>query len=179
MEVRLSRSEIVERIKKLIVDVPNFPSEGIIFKDITPVLQNGIAFQDIVNLFSSTIPKETTQLLAIESRGFIFASAIAHHLGIGITLVRKPGKLPRPTISHTYALEYGEDTLQIHKDSISKKDKVIVIDDVLATGGTAQATEVLCEKLGAHLLGHRFLIEIDSLKGRDKLSATVDSFIHC
>ena len=179
MEVRLNRENIVDKTRNLIVDVPDFPKPGITFKDITPVLQNGVVFQEIVNLFVSTIPAETTQLLAIESRGFIFASAIAHHMGIGMVLVRKPGKLPRKTISHTYALEYGTDSLQIHKDAISSQDKVIIIDDVLATGGTAQAVEALCDKLGAQLLGHRFLMEIKALEGRAKLSANVDAFIGC
>lgn len=178
MEIRLNRQDIVSQTKKLIVDVPDFPKVGILFKDITPLLQSGKAFKEIIELFVATIPTSATQLLAIESRGFIFASAIAHHLGIGMTLVRKPGKLPRETLRHTYALEYGEDCLEIHKDSLTSKDKVIVIDDVLATGGTARATEVLCEEMGVELLGHRFLIELKPLNGRRWLSAEVDSFIH-
>ena len=178
MGSELNREAIVKEVKNLIVDVKDFPKQGIVFKDITPLLKNGPTFQKLTHLFASTIPKETTQLLAVESRGFIFASAIAHHMGIGMELVRKPGKLPRERISHTYQLEYGEDTLQIHKEDLTSDDKVVVIDDVLATGGTASAVEALCEKVGAELLGHRFLIELDFLKGRDKLSASVDSFIH-
>lgn len=178
MEVRLDRAKVLTKIQKLIVDVPDFPKPGIMFKDITPVLQNGKIFQELIELYVETIPRDTTQLLAIESRGFIFASAIAHHMGLGMTLVRKPGKLPRETIRHTYALEYGEDCLEIHKDSLTPQDKVVVIDDVLATGGTARATEVLCEMVGVELLGHRFLIELKFLNGRNLLSAGVESFIY-
>ncbi len=169
----------IESIQELILDVPDFPKAGITFKDITPVLSNGEAFQSITQHFSDAIPDGTTKLVAVESRGFIFGSAIAHHLGIGMVLVRKPGKLPRETYSHSYALEYGEDTLEVHKADLTVEDRVVVIDDVLATGGTAQAVEKLCAMTGAKILGHRFLMEIEFLKGREKLSSDVQSFIYC
>ncbi len=178
MEIRLDHARTLDQVKELIVDVQDFPKKGVVFKDITPLLKNGSVFKKLIELMAETIPKETTQLLAIESRGFIFAAALAQELGLGFVLVRKPGKLPRPTVSHSYALEYGEDTLLVHSDDLSGKDKVVVVDDVLATGGTAQAAEALCEKVGCEMLGHKFLMELDFLKGRDKLTSGVESFIH-
>ncbi len=167
-----------EELKDYIVDVPNFPSEGSVFKDITPLLQDKDAFLKTTKGFAKLVPDDITQLVAIESRGFIFGSALAVELGIGMTLVRKPGKLPRETISHTYALEYGEDTLQIHKSALAKDQKVMIIDDVLATGGTAKAAGDLCREVGADLAGYLFLMELDFLKGREKLSAPIHSLLH-
>ena len=169
----------IEKISSLIAHVPNFPKEGINFKDITPILQNGEAFRALTHYFAESIPESVTKLAAIESRGFIFAASIAHHLGLGIVLVRKPGKLPRETYEHSYGLEYGQDTLQIHRDALKSDDRVVIIDDVLATGGTAAAVEKLCEVSGATILGHRFLMEIESLNGRKKLNYPVSSFIRC
>lgn len=169
----------LEAIQELIVDVPDFPKVGITFKDITQILSSGEAFQSLTQHFSDVIPDGTTKLVAVESRGFIFASAVAHHLGIGMVLVRKPGKLPRETYSYSYELEYGQDTLELHKSDLTDNDKVIVIDDILATGGTASAVENLCALSGAQILGHRFLMEIESLKGREKLNFDTQSFIYC
>ena len=167
----------IDEIAELVLDVPDFPKPGIVFKDITPILQNGNAFRSLTHMFANSLPTGATQLAAIESRGFIFASAIAHHMGIGMSLIRKPGKLPRETYSYSYSLEYGEDTLQVHKSSFGSNDKVVIIDDILATGGTASAVEQLCEMTGAEVLGHRFLVEIEFLKGREKLNYPVHSLI--
>jgi adenine phosphoribosyltransferase len=166
-----------KKLKNLIKDVPNFPKEGILFKDITPILLNGLVFKELTTSLAESLPNQTTHLMAIESRGFIFASAIAHHLGIGMVLVRKPGKLPREKISHSYQLEYGSDTLEIHKEDLTVNDKVVIIDDVLATGGTASAAESLCKKAGAELLGHRFIMELSFLNGRSKLNSQVESVL--
>ncbi|TNF23794.1 MAG: adenine phosphoribosyltransferase [Deltaproteobacteria bacterium] len=160
--------------KKLIADVPDFPKPGIVFKDITPLLADGPGFRKVIDAFSVAFGDSgVTQLAAIESRGFIFGAALAHHLGVGLTLVRKPGKLPRPVYSETYALEYGTDTVQMHSDALTVRDRVIIVDDVLATGGTAAATARLVEQIGAELVGFAFLMELSFLNGRDKLPAGV------
>lgn len=172
----MSQLSIAE-ISSLIKDVPDFPKPGILFKDITPVLESGLAFRSLVEHFVQTLAPETTKLAAIESRGFILASAIAQHRNLGVVLVRKPGKLPRESISHSYDLEYGQDCLEIHKDSFSPEDRVTIIDDVLATGGTAQAAEQLCQKAGAHILGSLFFMEISFLRGHQKLSHPYKAFL--
>ena len=160
--------------KQLIADVPDFPKPGIVFKDITPLLANGPAFRKVIDAFAVALGDSgVTQLVAIESRGFIFGAALAHHLGIGLTLVRKPGKLPRETFSETYALEYGTDTVQMHADALTVTDRVLIIDDVLATGGTAAATARLVERIGSQLVGFAFLMELSFLDGRAKLPAGV------
>jgi len=156
--------------KALIADVPDFPSEGVVFKDITPLLANGPAFRKVIDAFAVTFgDKGVTQIAAIESRGFIFGAALAHHLGVGLTLVRKQGKLPRATLAETYALEYGTDTVEIHADALAVTDRVLIVDDVLATGGTAAATARLVDRIGAELVGFAFLLEIGFLGGREKL----------
>ncbi len=155
----------------LIRDVPDFPKPGILFKDITPVLADGLAFKSLIRYLAGQVPVGTTKLVAIESRGFILGAALAEFLGLGLVLIRKPGKLPAATHSHSYALEYGTDTLQIHVDALATSDRVCVVDDVLATGGTAQAAEILCRKAGAELSGFLFFIELGFLGGRLKLSA--------
>jgi len=160
--------------KTLIADVPDFPKPGIVFKDITPLLADGPGFRKVIDAFSVAFGDAgVTQLAAIESRGFIFGAALAHHLGVGLTLVRKPGKLPREVYSETYALEYGTDTVQMHADALTVNDRVIVVDDVLATGGTAAATARLVERIGAQLVGFAFLMELSFLNGRDKPPADV------
>lgn len=170
----------ISEIEGLIKDVPDFPKEGVLFKDITPVLENAQAFKSIAKKFADSIDSSITKLAAIESRGFIFACAVSQHLeDVGVVLVRKPGKLPRKTYSQEFDLEYGQDTLEIHEDAFCSSDKVMVIDDVLATGGTAQAVEKLIDQTQAQVIGHRFFMEIDFLKGRQKLQAPVKSFIQC
>jgi adenine phosphoribosyltransferase len=167
----------MNQIEKLIRDVPDFPKPGILFKDITPVLADPKAFQSMISHLAELVPPGTTRLASIESRGFILGAAVAMKLGMGMVLVRKPGKLPYATLSHSYELEYGKDTLQIHVDALTSKDKVCIVDDVLATGGTACATETLCLETGAVVSGFAFLMELGFLHGRKKLKASSRSLI--
>ncbi len=167
----------VEQMQKLIRDVPDFPKPGILFKDITPLLSNGEALNALATHLAALVPKHTTKIASIESRGFILGTAVAMKLGIGIALIRKPGKLPYSTFSHSYELEYGKDTLQIHVDALGPKDHVCIVDDVLATGGTASAAEVLCVETGATVTGFAFLMELGFLNGRSKLKAQSKSLI--
>jgi adenine phosphoribosyltransferase len=156
----------------LVVDVPDHPKPGIVFKDITPLIANGPAFREVIEHFASAVvPMRPTHLVGIESRGFIFGAALAHALGLGLTLARKPGKLPRQTRKVSYALEYGTDTLEIHADAFGAGDRVVVIDDVLATGGTASAVSQLVRDSGAELAGLAFLMELGFLDGRARLPA--------
>ncbi len=177
MEFRIAPEMHVEGISAMIRNVPDFPKPGILFKDITPVLNDARAFQSLAGHMGQLVPKGTTKLAAIESRGFILASAMALKLGLGIALIRKPGKLPYATLSHSYALEYGQDTLQIHVDALAENDRVCIVDDVLATGGTARAAEILCAETGAEVSGFALMLELNSLKGREKLRAPVHSLI--
>lgn len=167
----------LDLVHELIIDVPDFPKPGIVFKDITPVLANSEAFHQLTDALSELVPQGTQKLVAIESRGFILGSAVAHKRNIGMALARKPGKLPRAHFKKEYTLEYGTDELQLHKDDIKPGEKVCIIDDVLATGGTAQAVEDLVQQAGAELLGHAFIMEIDFLKGRNKLKHNVLSLM--
>lgn len=167
----------IEKIAGLIQDVSDFPKPGVMFKDITPVLENNQAFTSLARHLSESLPASTTHLVGIESRGFILAAAVAQYREVGLVLARKPGKLPRPTVSHSYALEYGTDTLQIHADALNSKSQVIIVDDVLATGGTAHAAETLVRKCGAEVLGHRFLMELGFLEGGKKLGAPYEAMI--
>jgi adenine phosphoribosyltransferase len=158
------------RLKDYIRDIPNFPKEGIIFHDITPLLQNAKAFEKAIEDMAELLNgQEIDSLVGIEARGFIFASALALKLGTGLVIVRKPGKLPYVTINATYNLEYGSDSLEVHRDAVHEGSKVVLIDDLLATGGTGFAAAELVEKLGGQVLGHCFLVELTELKGRDKL----------
>lgn len=159
----------LDEISEYILNVPDFPKPGVLFKDITPILQNGDVFKALIQKMAEKIPAGTNKIIAIESRGFILGSAIAHHVGIGLVLLRKPGKLPRETFKESYQLEYGSDSLEMHKDAIGKGDKVSIVDDVLATGGTASAAERLCEKSGAQVMASIFLMEIKALNGRSRL----------
>lgn len=167
----------VENLRSLIRDVPDFPKPGILFKDITPVLSNPRAFTAMTNHLAHLVPKGTTKIASIESRGFILGSAVAVKLGIGMALIRKPGKLPFATLTHSYDLEYGKDSLQIHVDSFAAGEQVCILDDVLATGGTAQAAEILCSEAGARVNGFVFLMELGFLNGRGKLRAPIRSLI--
>jgi adenine phosphoribosyltransferase len=158
------------RLKEYIRDIPDFPKKGILFKDITPLLRDAEAFHASVTLLSQNYAsREIDAVVGIESRGFIFASAVAANLRIGLVPVRKKGKLPWTTEKVTYQLEYGEDTLEIHKDAIAKGSRVLIIDDLLATGGTALAVCQLIQKLGGSVEGIGCLIELGFLGPRDRL----------
>lgn len=157
-------------LKDYIASVQDFPIEGILFRDITPLMANGEAFQEACNRIRDfTQSKGATVIVGPESRGFIFGCPVAKDMGIGFIPVRKPNKLPRETVSIKYDLEYGSNELQMHADSIKKGDKVVIIDDLLATGGTVEATIKLVEKMGGEVVGCSFLIELSDLNGRDLL----------
>lgn len=160
-------------LKSIVRDVPGFPKAGIVFKDITPVLQNAAAFA----FATSRMAAQATELgistvVGIESRGFLFGAPIAQSLGVGFIPVRKKGKLPFKKRSATYALEYGHDTIEIHEDAVRPGDRVLVVDDLLATGGTARACVDLLHQMGATVASCAFLIELAFLNGRQKLSPT-------
>jgi adenine phosphoribosyltransferase len=150
--------------------VPDFPIEGILFYDITTLLKNPDALKSSVDqLVEQYVDEHIDVVVGMESRGFIFGMPVAYNLGVGFVPIRKPGKLPAKTMSESYELEYGTNTLEIHVDSISKGQRVLVVDDLLATGGTAVATCNLIEKLGGEVAGLAFVIELSFLNGRDKL----------
>ena len=150
-------------------DVPDFPKPGIVFKDITPLLANGEAFSAAVSELACHVGNEVDAIVGIESRGFIFGAALAQQLGLGLITVRKPGKLPANVHSIEYELEYGMDRLEIHRDALSPGHKVVVVDDLLATGGTAAATVQLVRKLGAEVDACLFVIELSFLNGKKAL----------
>jgi adenine phosphoribosyltransferase len=151
-------------------DIPDFPTPGIVFKDITPLVADPASFRESVDQLAAWAgPRAPDVILGAEARGFIFGGALAYALGCGFVPARKPGKLPWQTVEATYALEYGNDTLQVHADAIGKGQRVIVLDDVLATGGTAKAKIELVEKLGGVVVGALFVIELTFLDGRSKL----------
>ncbi len=157
-------------LKQHIRDVPDFPQPGILFRDITPLLQNAAAFRwTIDRLTEEYRTKEIDAVVAIESRGFIFGAPLAVNLGISLVPVRKPGKLPSERMSVEYSLEYGNGQLDIHADGLKEGDRVVIIDDLLATGGTAMATAKLVELLGAHVDSFAFIVELDFLGGRERL----------
>jgi len=157
-------------LKKYIAEVPDFPVEGILFRDITPLMSNGKAYAYASKAFSTFArEKKATLIVGPEARGFIFGCPVATELGIGFAPVRKPGKLPREAVSVKYDLEYGSNELCMHADAVKPGDKVLIVDDLLATGGTMDATIKLVEKLGGEVVGLAFLIELTELKGRDLL----------
>ena len=158
-------------LRDRIRDVPDFPSEGIVFKDLMPLIADAEYFaESIQRLAEWTRPREPELILGAEARGFIFGAALAYELGAGFIAARKPGKLPRETVEATYALEYGTDSLHVHRDSFPPGTRVVVLDDVLATGGTARAKVELVESLGGVVAGVLFVIELEFLNGRDRLS---------
>jgi len=169
-----------EPLKKLIREVPDFPKKGILFYDITTLLKDKQGFAMLIDaLAEHYIGKDVDLVLGMEARGFIFAPALAYRLNAGFVPVRKPGKLPAATAKYDYALEYGTNTLEIHKDAIQPGQRVLIVDDLLATGGTAEATAKLAASLGAKIAGLGFVVELDFLKGRDKLkSYDVFSLLH-
>ena len=166
-------------LKTHVRDIPGFPKEGIIFKDITTLLKDGDKFKSVIDKISQRFKSEKIDaVISVEARGFILGSAVAYKLGAGLVPVRKKGKLPAQTHSASYALEYGKDTLEIHRDAFKKGDRVLIVDDLLATGVTIGAVIDLVEKMVGEVAGIAFLIELASLKGREKLGKhTVFSII--
>jgi adenine phosphoribosyltransferase len=167
-------------LKQLIREVPDFPKPGILFYDITTLLKDKRGFATLIDALSEHyLEKDIDLVLGMEARGFIFGPALAYRLNAGFVPVRKPGKLPAATAKYDYALEYGTNTLEIHRDAIQKGERVIIVDDLLATGGTAEATTKLAASLGADIAGLGFVVELDFLKGRDKLRGyDVFSLLH-
>jgi len=167
-------------LKSYIRDIADFPKEGIIFKDITPLLQDPEAFEYVIDSFYKSLKdKGIDAIVSVEARGFIFGAPLALRLGCSFVPVRKPGKLPYKTIQETYEKEYGPDTLCMHEDALKSGDKVAIVDDLLATGGTIEATAKLVEKLGASVEEILFAIELDFLKGREKLTSyDITSLMH-
>jgi adenine phosphoribosyltransferase len=161
--------EIAE-IRQAIRDIPNFPKAGVVFKDITPLLSNGPLFKRTVDLLADRYRSRAVDMvLGIESRGFIIGAALAYELGAGFCIVRKPGKLPFETHRASYELEYGSDTLEVHRDALRPGARVLIADDLIATGGTAVAATALVSKLGGEVVECAFLIELSFLKGRERL----------
>jgi len=162
----------MEDLKKIIRDIPDFPKKGIIFKDITTLLADAGSFQKMVDLLSHRyIGRKIEKVVGVEARGFIIGAALAYKLGAGIVLVRKPGKLPSETFKKTYDLEYGTDTLEIHTDAIKKGDRVLIADDLLATGGTMAAVVDMVNSMEGEIVECCFMAELEFLHGRSKLPA--------
>lgn len=170
----------MDQLKQLIREVPDFPKPGINFYDITTLLKDGSGLKAVIDLLGEHYSSKAVDVvLGIEARGFIFAPAVAYALGTGFIPVRKPKKLPAECERIEYALEYGTDTLEIHKDAISHGQNVLIIDDVLATGGTSAAVASLVQRLGGNVAGLGFILELDFLQGRDKLREfDVHSLVH-
>jgi adenine phosphoribosyltransferase len=171
----------VNDLEHYIRDIPDWPQEGVVFKDITPLLASPEGFHKAIDMLGETFAGHgVTKVMGAEARGFIFGGALAYNLGAGFVPARKPGKLPWKTTRHEYALEYGTDSLEVHTDAFTADDVVLIVDDVLATGGTAAAKAALVTSMGATVAGFAFLIELDFLGGRAKLpdDAKVVSLIH-
>lgn len=163
--------EIASAAAVLIRNIPNFPKQGIMFKDITPLLADADTFKKVIKALAAPFAdKGITKVLGTEARGFLLAAPVAIELGAGLVPVRKKGKLPHKTVSASYALEYGLDTLEMHSDAVLPGDKVLIVDDVLATGGTAAAVKEMAVSLGGNIVGASMLIELEALKGREKLN---------
>ena len=172
--------DTVEKLRGSIRDVPDFPKTGIVFKDITPVLCDGPLFRQAIELFLERCrAMKIDKIVCIDARGFLFGSAVAYELGLGLIPIRKKGKLPYKTHRAAYTLEYGEAEMEMHIDSIEKGERIVLIDDLLATGGTSASAATLVTKVGGELVEAQFLIELDFLHGREKLAPTpVVSFLH-
>ncbi|HEX8490798.1 MAG TPA: adenine phosphoribosyltransferase [Chthoniobacterales bacterium] len=172
-------SDSLEKLRAAVRDVPDFPKAGIIFKDITPILSNGELFRTSIDAFLEQCRgKEVDKIVGIDARGFLFGSAVAYELGIGFVPLRKKGRLPYKTESAKYSLEYGEAEMELHIDAIERGERIILIDDLLATGGTSASAAALIRKVGGVLVEAQFLIELEFLHGREKLESTpVVSFL--
>jgi len=170
---------VENKIKSVIRDVPNFPKEGIVFKDITPIMLNPQLSQEIIDHLYETYKEQKIDVVAgIESRGFLFGYPLAIKLGVPFVLIRKKGKLPYKKISHDYDLEYGSATIEMHTDAISENQRVLIHDDLLATGGSASAAAHLVQKCGGKVAGFNFLVSLDFLDGNEKLSIFSDNIIN-
>ena len=169
-----------EVLKELVRTVPDFPKPGILFYDITTLLKDKVGFARLIDALSANyIGKEIDLVLGMEARGFIFGPALAYRLNAGFVPVRKPGQLPAETLKISYELEYGSNALEVHKDAIRKGERILIVDDLLATGGTAVATAELARGLGAQIAGLAFVVELDFLKGRERLAKyDVFSLLH-
>jgi adenine phosphoribosyltransferase len=166
----MTSNPLTAQLKAKIREIPDFPKPGILFYDITTLLKDKLGFAMLVDLLSEHyIGQDIDLVLGMEARGFIFGPAVAYRLSAGFVPVRKPGKLPAEAARVSYDLEYGSNTLEVHKDAIQKGQRVVIVDDLLATGGTAEATVKLAQSLGAAIVGLAFVVELDFLKGRDKL----------
>jgi adenine phosphoribosyltransferase len=167
-----------EYLKGIIRDVPDFPKPGIVFKDITPILTDSVAFRKVIDAFVDRYAaRNIDAVVGVESRGFVFGAPLAYRLGTGCVLIRKKGKLPYKTVEMSYDLEYGSATIEMHVDAVKHGDNVIVIDDLLATGGTAAATCELLKKQGANVVECAFVVELAFLNGREKLKHDVCSLV--
>lgn len=172
-------TDMIEKLRAAVRDVPDFPKKGIVFKDITPILNDGALFRASIDVFLERCRgKEIDKIVGIDARGFLFGSVVAYALGIGFVPLRKKGRLPYKTESAAYTLEYGEADMELHIDAITQGEKIVLIDDLLATGGTSASAVTLIKKVGGELVEAIFLIELEFLHGRDKLKPTpVVSFL--
>ena len=170
----------LQHLATAIRDIPDYPKTGILFKDITPILKDPMLFsQTLDRLVERLKPYAPDYILGVEARGFIFGATLADRLGVGFIPIRKKGKLPAETLSYSYALEYGVDTIEMHQDAIEAEARVIILDDLLATGGTAAAAAELVKQVGANLVAYGFVIELDFLNGRELLGdVPVESLLH-
>jgi adenine phosphoribosyltransferase len=172
-------SKMVKELHAAVRDVPDFPKKGIVFKDITPILNDPVLFRASIDLFLERCRgKNIAKIVGIDARGFLFGSTVAYELGLGFVPIRKRGKLPYKTDTAKYSLEYGEAEVEMHTDAVTSGERVVLVDDLLATGGTSAAAAVLIRKAGGHLVEAQFLIELAFLQGRKRLEATtVTSFL--
>ncbi|HJX25347.1 MAG TPA: adenine phosphoribosyltransferase [Chthoniobacterales bacterium] len=172
-------ADLIEKLRAGVRDVPDFPKPGIVFKDITPILSDGALFKTSIDVFLNRCRgKKIDKIVGIDARGFLFGSAVAYELGVGFVPIRKRGKLPYKTETAKYSLEYGEAEMEMHVDAISPGEQIVLVDDLLATGGTSAAAAMLIAKTGGELLEAQFLIELEFLHGRQKLAPTpVVSFL--
>ena len=168
--VPAARADVLRRIDQLVRLVPDYPQPGVLFRDITPLLADAAAFADVIAEIVRRVDGPVDLVAGMEARGFLFAAPVAVALGAGVLPVRKAGKLPGPTAAQSYELEYGTATIEIHPDTVPAGARVLVIDDVLATGGTAAATVALLQRCGAEVVGLSFLVELEALRGRDQLA---------
>jgi len=158
-------------LRSRVRDVPDFPKPGILFRDLTPLMGDGVAMREAIDMLAEAAARHRPELVvAIESRGFIFGAPVAASLGVGFVPVRKPGKLPHKTRRREYDLEYGTDALEMHADAVVHGARVVIVDDLLATGGTAAATVELVREIGGHIVGAAFVVELELLRGRDRLA---------